>query len=38
VPALGQDDHSRWVAAPGCHVPAGSVTDRLVSAAFARLS
>lgn len=37
VPALGQDDESRWVAAPECLLPPSSVTDRLVEAAFARL-
>jgi hyaluronoglucosaminidase len=37
VPAMGQDDRSRWVAAPESYIAPGSVTDRLVAAAFARL-
>lgn len=36
-PMLAQDSSSGWVAAAGCIVPASSVCDRLVAAAFARL-
>jgi len=38
LPALGQDEQSRWVASTECVVPPASVTDRLVAAAFARLA
>lgn len=36
-PALGQDPDGHWIAAPGSFLPAASVCDRLVAAAFARL-
>lgn len=38
LPALGQDEQSRWVASTECVVPPASVTDRLVAAAFVRLA
>lgn len=37
LPCFGQDDLSRWYAAPASWVPAANVVDRLVEAAFARL-
>lgn len=37
VPALGQDDRSRWVASPSSFRPGAHLVDRLVQAAFARL-
>jgi hyaluronoglucosaminidase len=38
MPALGQDEHSRWVAAADSYRPPASVTDQLVEAVFARLA
>jgi hyaluronoglucosaminidase len=37
VPALGQDEHSRWIAAAESYRPPASVTDQVVEAVFARL-
>jgi hyaluronoglucosaminidase len=38
MPALGQDEHSRWIAAAESYRPPASVTDQLVDAVFARLA
>ncbi len=37
VPAMGQDDQSRWVASSSSFRPGARLVDRLVEAAFARL-